>query len=69
MRVSDAVTQADGLGITLILFAILYAVLGVTCIYVLVKMFKDKSAEEEKISWYGESGIKAEDGSGGRLLP
>lgn len=66
MRVSEAVTQADGLGIALIAFAMLYAVLGVTCIYVLLRMFKGKSAEEDKLNWYGESGI-ASKGEGGRL--
>lgn len=66
MRVSEAVTQADGLGIALIAFALLYAVLGVTCIYVLLRMFKGKSAEEDKLNWYGESGI-ASKGEGGRL--
>ena len=45
MRVSEAVTQADGLGITLIAFAVLYTVLGITCIYVLLRMLKDQSAE------------------------
>ena len=67
MRVSDAVTQADGLGITLIAFSVLYVILGITSIYVLIKMFKDKSAEEEKLNWYGESGIESEDVTGGRL--
>ncbi len=61
MRVSEAVTQADGLGITLIAFVLLYAVLGVTTIYVLLQMFKNKSAAAERIEIYGE------DYEGGRL--
>ncbi|WP_271402177.1 cytochrome ubiquinol oxidase subunit I [Salinicoccus roseus] len=61
MRVSEAVTNADGLGLTLIAFVLLYAVLGVTCIYVLLKMFQGKSADTERLEMYGE------DYKGGRL--
>ncbi|WP_020008791.1 cytochrome ubiquinol oxidase subunit I [Salinicoccus albus] len=55
MRVSEAITNADGLGMALIAFVALYAVLGVTCVYVLLKMFKDKSAQAERLELYGES--------------
>lgn len=58
MRVSEAVTNADGLGITLVAFVGLYAVLGVTCTYVLLKMFKDKSAEESRLDYYGKRGVE-----------
>jgi cytochrome d ubiquinol oxidase subunit I len=58
MRVSEAVTNADGLGITLIAFVLLYAVLGVTCLYVLLKMFKDKSAAVSSIEYYGKRGVE-----------
>ncbi|KKK33766.1 cytochrome D ubiquinol oxidase subunit I [Salinicoccus sediminis] len=54
MRVSEAVTNADGLGITLISFVALYAVLGFTCTYVLLRMFKGKSAQQERFDLYGE---------------
>lgn len=56
MRVTEAVTNADGLGITLISFLVLYAVLGFTCAYVLLKMFKNKSAEEDRLEFYGKRG-------------
>lgn len=58
--------MAAGLGITLIAFALLYMVLGATCIYVLLRMFKGKSAEEDKLNWYGETGIISK-GEGGQL--
>ena len=66
MRVSEAVTQADGLGITLIAFAVLYTVLGITCIYVLLRMFKGQSAEADQLKWYGEYS-NVYKGEGGRL--
>ncbi|WP_462420363.1 cytochrome ubiquinol oxidase subunit I [Salinicoccus sp. Marseille-QA3877] len=54
MRVSEAVTNADGLGIVLVSFIVLYALLGFTCAYVLVKMFNNSSAESSREEFYGE---------------
>lgn len=56
MKVSEAVTNADGLGVTLIAFVGLYAVLGFTCVYVLLKMYKDQSAEASRLEYYGKRG-------------
>lgn len=58
MRVSEAVTNADGLGVTLIAFAGLYAVLGFTCAYVLIKMYKNQSAEDSRLEYYGKRGVE-----------
>lgn len=47
MKVADAATKADGLGLTFALFVGLYILLGVLCVVVLIKMFKNKPAEAE----------------------
>lgn len=47
MKVSEAATTGDGLGLTFILFALLYLVLGVLCVIVLIRMFKNTPAEAE----------------------
>ncbi|MCD2136517.1 MULTISPECIES: cytochrome ubiquinol oxidase subunit I [Salinicoccus] len=54
MRVAEAVTNADGLGLVLIAFIILYIILGFTCAYVLIKMFNNSSAEASRAEYYGE---------------
>lgn len=64
MRVSEAVTNAEGLGITLIAFVMLYIVLGATCIYVLLKMFQNTSVHSDHLKIYGEK-----DRDRGGLLP
>ncbi|WRP08278.1 cytochrome ubiquinol oxidase subunit I [Rossellomorea aquimaris] len=47
MKVADAATKADGVGLTFALFVGLYILLGVLCVIVLIKMFKNKPAEAE----------------------
>ncbi|AWB45999.1 cytochrome ubiquinol oxidase subunit I [Paenibacillus sp. CAA11] len=47
MRVSEAATTSHSVGWMLVLFVILYLVLCYSCLRVLHKMFKNKSAEEE----------------------
>lgn len=47
MKVSEAATTGDGVGLTFILFALLYLVLGVLCVFVLIRMFKNTPAEAE----------------------
>ncbi|MFK2824846.1 cytochrome ubiquinol oxidase subunit I [Bacillus sp. B190/17] len=47
MKVSEAATTSDGVGLTFILFALLYLVLGILCAVVLIRMFKNAPAEAE----------------------
>lgn len=47
MRVSQAATQAGGITLVTILFGLLYFVLLVTSAYVLLRMFKNKPAQED----------------------
>jgi cytochrome bd ubiquinol oxidase subunit I len=47
MKVADAATKADGVGLTFMMFVALYILLGVLCVIVLIKMFKNKPAEAE----------------------
>ncbi|CAM3944460.1 cytochrome ubiquinol oxidase subunit I [Alkalicoccus chagannorensis] len=47
MRTSEGATTSDHVGLMLILFALLYTVLGVTCITVLKKMFQRNPVEKE----------------------
>ena len=64
MRVSEAITEASGLGLTLILFGILYFVLVTTTILVMTRMFKGKSATKSQIEYYGKESL---DETGGRF--
>ncbi len=47
MRVSDAVTTNPNVGVAFWLFAALYALLGVICLFVLGRLFRNKPAEME----------------------
>lgn len=47
MKVAEAATTGNGVGMAFVLFALLYLVLGVICTIVLIKMFKNNPAEEE----------------------
>ncbi|MGR3763687.1 cytochrome ubiquinol oxidase subunit I [Rossellomorea sp. NS-SX7] len=47
MKVADAATKADGVGLTFVMFVALYVLLGILCVVVLIKMFKNKPAEAE----------------------
>ncbi|PFA68879.1 cytochrome ubiquinol oxidase subunit I [Bacillus sp. AFS015802] len=47
MKVAEAATKADGVGLTFALFVGLYVLLGILCVVVLIKMFKNRPAEAE----------------------
>ncbi|WP_201716789.1 cytochrome ubiquinol oxidase subunit I [Rossellomorea arthrocnemi] len=47
MKVAEAATKADGVGLTFALFVGLYILLGILCVVVLIKLFKNKPAEAE----------------------
>ncbi|MCP3741802.1 cytochrome ubiquinol oxidase subunit I [Rossellomorea sp. BNER] len=47
MKVGEAATKADGVGLTFVLFVLLYIILGTLSVIVLIKMFKNKPAEVE----------------------
>ncbi|TDM14961.1 cytochrome ubiquinol oxidase subunit I [Macrococcus bovicus] len=44
MKVAEGVTQANGVSLTLAAFGLLYLILGFSCVYVLIRIFKDKPA-------------------------
>ncbi len=54
MKVAEAATTADGVGLTLLLFVGLYIILAIFCIVVLLKMFKNKPAEIELEQRFGK---------------
>lgn len=62
MRVTEAVTQADGLGITLIMFGVLYLILAYTTIQVMTNMFKHTSAHTSQIEYYGKESLMEQGG-------
>ncbi|WP_335870441.1 cytochrome ubiquinol oxidase subunit I [Bacillus sp. 2205SS5-2] len=47
MKVAEAATKADGVGLTFILFVLLYILLAIITVFVLIKMFKNKPADVE----------------------
>lgn len=47
MKVAEAATRSNDVGITFAMFALLYLVLGVMTVIVLIKMFKNSPAEAE----------------------
>jgi cytochrome d ubiquinol oxidase subunit I len=47
MKVADAATKGNGVGLAFTLFAILYFILTIMCCFVLSKMFKNNPAEVE----------------------
>ncbi|OES43751.1 cytochrome ubiquinol oxidase subunit I [Domibacillus iocasae] len=47
MKVAEAATTSDSVGLTFVLFALLYLVLGIMAVVVLIKMFKNSPAEVE----------------------
>ncbi|WP_059169979.1 cytochrome ubiquinol oxidase subunit I [Bacillus sp. FJAT-27445] len=47
MKVAEGATKADDVGLTFLMFLVLYLVLAVMTVIVLTRMFKNKSAEEE----------------------
>lgn len=58
MKVAEGATHAEGLSLVFIAFAVLYAILGFSCVYVLLRMFKTQSASEdiERFKPYYEGG-------------
>ncbi|OMP66225.1 cytochrome ubiquinol oxidase subunit I [Domibacillus epiphyticus] len=47
MKVAEAATRSDDVGITFVMFALLYLILGIMAVFVLIKMFKNSPAEVE----------------------
>lgn len=47
MKVAEAATTSSSVGITFVMFALLYFVLGIMTVVVLIKMFKNSPAEAE----------------------
>ncbi|UBH09389.1 cytochrome ubiquinol oxidase subunit I [Macrococcus armenti] len=47
MKVAQGVTHAEGVSLVLVAFGILYLILAFSCSYVLIRMFKDKSASSD----------------------
>jgi cytochrome bd ubiquinol oxidase subunit I len=47
MKVAEAATTSNSVGLTFVLFALLYLVLGIVAVVVLIKMFKNSPAEVE----------------------
>ncbi|PLR75839.1 cytochrome ubiquinol oxidase subunit I [Bacillus sp. V3-13] len=47
MKVAEGATKADDVGITFLMFLILYLVLGIICTIVLMRMFRNNPAEKE----------------------
>jgi cytochrome bd ubiquinol oxidase subunit I len=47
MKVAEAATTGNGVGLTFVLFAILYFILAIVSCVVIIKMFKNKPAETE----------------------
>lgn len=52
MKVAEGATTADNVGITFIMFLILYIVLAIMTVVVLTRMFKNRPAEEELAKRY-----------------
>ncbi|OKL37267.1 cytochrome ubiquinol oxidase subunit I [Domibacillus mangrovi] len=59
MKVAEAATRSDDVGITFIMFALLYLVLGVMTVIVLIKMFKNSPAEAELEKRFPDGGGSA----------
>ncbi|MCE4956928.1 cytochrome ubiquinol oxidase subunit I [Macrococcoides caseolyticum] len=57
MKVAEGATHADGVSLVLVLFGILYLILGFSCSYVLIRMFKDKPAASD-VEQYANGGVK-----------
>lgn len=53
MKVGEAATQGSGVGLTFVLFATLYFVLGILTVIVLIRMFKNNPARIELEERYG----------------
>ena len=58
MKVADAATHGEGVGLAFALFAILYLILAILTVVVLLKMFKRNPAEAEFEERYGEGTAK-----------
>jgi cytochrome d ubiquinol oxidase subunit I len=58
MRTPEGATTSDHVDVLFYVFVLLYAVLGITCIRVITKMFKSNSAEDELRIIESEGGFK-----------
>lgn len=47
MKTAEAVTASEGVGLMLVLFSLLYLVLGAVAAFVLVRLFRNKPLEAE----------------------
>ncbi|WP_100330758.1 cytochrome ubiquinol oxidase subunit I [Bacillus xiapuensis] len=47
MKVGEAATTGNGVGLTFVLFALLYLILGILCVVVLIRMFRSSPAQAE----------------------
>ncbi|WP_317949980.1 cytochrome ubiquinol oxidase subunit I, partial [Rossellomorea marisflavi] len=47
MKIAEAATHADGVAWIFAMFLALYLMLGILCVVVLIRMFKNKPAEAE----------------------
>lgn len=57
MKVAEGATHAEGVSLVLLAFGLLYLVLGFSCCYVLIRMFKDKPAQFD-VNQYAKGGVK-----------
>ncbi|MFC6118641.1 cytochrome ubiquinol oxidase subunit I [Macrococcoides bohemicum] len=57
MKVAEGATHADGVSLVLVAFGLLYLVLGFSCSYVLLRMYKDKPAQFD-VEQYTKGGAK-----------
>lgn len=55
MKVAEGATKADNVGLTFLMFLLLYIVLGTISVMVLIKMFRNKSAEAEYADRYSNA--------------
>lgn len=55
MKVAEGATKADNVGLTFLMFLLLYIVLGTISVMVLIKMFRNKSAEAEYADRYSSA--------------
>ncbi|WP_414043518.1 cytochrome ubiquinol oxidase subunit I [Macrococcus animalis] len=57
MKVAEGATHADGVSLVLVAFAVLYLILGFSCSFVLIRMYKDKPAQFD-VDQYANGGVK-----------
>lgn len=55
MRTAEGATTSDHVDLMLLLFALLYLVLGISSVRVLIKMFRNNHAEDEIAAYEKEA--------------